>query len=187
MANILCRFQEAQLASSDDDEDADGLGMGGFTMNLPPLPEYGHLMREIGGFTAAQMRAYAEAAVLAERERLMSYYDAQCAVELVRLRDSIPGKIEAAVLAERNRIIAMLNAQHEAAKHRHNLYACIAQELIREGADCHPPCDCAAMRTAVTAHVRQIEEWLETGIPAGPEESRAIYRKLKAAIGEPVA
>jgi hypothetical protein len=42
--------------------------------NLPPLPEYAHEFRprwpgDDGGFSGAQMRAYATAAVAAERER----------------------------------------------------------------------------------------------------------------------
>lgn len=44
------------------------------TSNLPPLPEYAHEFRprwpgDEGGFSGAQMRAYAAAAVAAERER----------------------------------------------------------------------------------------------------------------------
>lgn len=35
---------------------------------------------------------------------------------------------------------------------------------------------------AVKRQVANIEHWLETGIPATPEESRSIYGQLKAAL-----
>jgi hypothetical protein len=47
------------------------------TSNLPPLPEYAHEFRprwlgDEGGFSGAQLRAYAAVAVAAERERIIS-------------------------------------------------------------------------------------------------------------------
>jgi hypothetical protein len=116
-------------------------------MNLPPLPEPCHGFYGTQTYSPELMRAYAAAAVLAERERLMAYYDAQCAVELVRLRDSIPAKIEAAVLAERERCSKLALTTRETGNRfpvtaseqlRMDIAAAI-REAPREGADCHPP------------------------------------------------
>jgi hypothetical protein len=35
---------------------------------------------------------------------------------------------------------------------------------------------------ALEVQVANIERWLETGIPSGPDESRAIYEQMKAAV-----
>lgn len=53
------------------------------------------------------------------------------------------------------------------------------------------PADCAsapAMQDALLRQVENIERWLRTGEPAGPDESRAIYEQMCVALGrEPVA
>lgn len=38
------------------------------------------------------------------------------------------------------------------------------------------------LRAAVHRQVKNIERWMETGEPAGPEESQSIYEQLKAAL-----
>ena len=35
---------------------------------------------------------------------------------------------------------------------------------------------------ALKRQVENIERWLETGIPSGPEESKALYEEMKAAV-----
>ncbi|HMR09223.1 MAG TPA: hypothetical protein PKA88_25760 [Polyangiaceae bacterium] len=35
---------------------------------------------------------------------------------------------------------------------------------------------------ALSVQVANIERWLETGTPSGPEESKAIYEQMKAAL-----
>jgi hypothetical protein len=35
---------------------------------------------------------------------------------------------------------------------------------------------------ALKRQVKNIERWLETGAPSGPEESKAIYEQMKAAV-----
>jgi hypothetical protein len=52
--------------------------------------------------------------------------------------------------------------------------------------DCH---QCAlwsrdTLRAAVRRHVGRIDDWLRTGAPCGPEESRSIYEQLCGALGE---
>jgi hypothetical protein len=39
------------------------------------------------------------------------------------------------------------------------------------------------MRLAIKMQVLNIERWLQTGVAAGPEESRDLYERLCAAIG----
>ena len=41
-----------------------------------------------------------------------------------------------------------------------------------------------AMESAIRPQVENIERWLETGVPATPEESRAIYEGLVAALAK---
>lgn len=41
-----------------------------------------------------------------------------------------------------------------------------------------------AMLAALRRQVANVERWLETGVPAGPEESREIYEQMKAAIAK---
>lgn len=38
------------------------------------------------------------------------------------------------------------------------------------------------LRAAASRQVANIERWQETGVPAGPEESKEIYEQLKAAL-----
>ena len=38
------------------------------------------------------------------------------------------------------------------------------------------------LRAAITTMIDSIERWLETGIPAGPDESKAIYEQLSRAV-----
>ena len=40
------------------------------------------------------------------------------------------------------------------------------------------------MLEACKVQVANIERWLETGVPANPEESRSIYEGMKAAIAK---
>lgn len=54
-------------------------------------------------------------------------------------------------------------------------YVCIRREAAAE---------IRALRSAITRQVRNIERWLETGVPADATESREIYEQLKTAIGE---
>ena len=35
---------------------------------------------------------------------------------------------------------------------------------------------------ALEIQLANIERWLETGVPSGPDESRAIYEQMKAAV-----
>lgn len=35
---------------------------------------------------------------------------------------------------------------------------------------------------ALKRQVENVERWLETGIPSGPEESKSIYEEMKAAV-----
>lgn len=41
------------------------------------------------------------------------------------------------------------------------------------------------LRAALQRQVRNIEVWLATGLPAGPDESREIYEQMRAALKEP--
>ena len=54
--------------------------------------------------------------------------------------------------------------------------------------DCH---ECAIwsrdlLRAAVRRHIGRIDDWLLTGEPCGPTESRSIYEQLRDAVGDPV-
>lgn len=39
-----------------------------------------------------------------------------------------------------------------------------------------------ALLDAVTRQIENIDDWLETGIPAGPIESKSIYDQMRAAL-----
>lgn len=39
------------------------------------------------------------------------------------------------------------------------------------------------LRAAALRLVENVERWLRTGVPAGPDESRAMYEQLCAALG----
>jgi hypothetical protein len=41
------------------------------------------------------------------------------------------------------------------------------------------------LRAALQRQVRNIDVWLATGLPAGPDESREIYEQMRAALKEP--
>lgn len=49
-----------------------------------------------------------------------------------------------------------------------------AREAMRESHD--------ALVEALARQVKNIERWMESGIPAGPEESKSIYDQMKAAL-----
>jgi hypothetical protein len=53
--------------------------------------------------------------------------------------------------------------------------------------DCH---ECALwsrnlLRAAVRRHLGRIDDWLRTGVPSSPAESRSIYEQLRGALGDP--
>ncbi len=103
------------------------------TDGLGPLPAHSYEWLHCGKleatlYTADQMRAYAAAAVAAERERWIGGVRVQIPTETMEAEFTAQRRI--GVNRERERIKTALLAMHERDKDRHNYWAFAARELF---------------------------------------------------------
>ena len=138
-------------------------------MTLPPLPARWYCVSRDGLATLCASKQNAiEMASDCARD-----YPRQAPYRAVLMCDVAAERERWQAAANRNGHLAVAMADIERLREQH------AQAM----ADMDAEID--RLRAALQRQVRNIEVWLATGLPAGPDESREIYEQMRAALKDP--